>query len=235
MLTGLPSLLVVGLTSVTPTARLRVSCSTVQPVAAYAAPGTLLAEYMQLPVSQYETIAMPLNAELERVAGSDDEFVLIVPPVSFAVPGLPTVSVSPVVRVSVTGEQDRVVIESDECVVHGSEWVESLRLNQLFRFSVRTCFTWDGQGDGTRGEDARGGSSAWCAILSTSALRVDIEPPAPFRRVPRRLLEAVGNAVMRVATEALQREFLRNLAADYERWAADDAYRSQRAEPAPQS
>eukprot|EP00966_Prymnesium_polylepis_P175229 4055064-Prymnesium_polylepis.1 len=67
-------------------------------------------------------------------------------------------------------------------------------------------------------------------IRSETCIEVDVDPPGPFAFVPRRLLEATGNAVMSFAMARLQVAFIRSLADDYGRWAVDEAYRNERME-----
>lgn len=172
------------------------------------------------PLWQYCNIPMPMEAKL---VGTDkaDEFALAVPPIRFAVPGVP-LTVEPSLLATVTSELDRVCISSDACTLSGSPFVESLRLNERFEFRVRTVFTWaDGAADG-----AAGGAE----IRSSSEIEVDVETPKLFALVPRRLLEAIATAAMRLVLDALQQVFVRNLATDYERWVTDADYRASRAE-----
>ena len=69
-----------------------------------------------------------------------------------------------------------------------------------------------------------------CEIRSSSEIEVDVETPKLFALVPRRLLEAIATAAMRLVLDALQQVFVRNLAKDYERWVTDEGYRASRAE-----
>ena len=191
--------------------RVRVSGSVVQPVSVEGTPGCTLDDYMRLPVAAYASLPMPFDSSLDRQPNTDSDFLLRVPPVSFGL-GV-NLTVSPSLVACVTAESDRVVITSDECTLSGSPLVEALQLNECFDFRVRTAFTWtmDPQ-----------------AIHSETCIEVDVDPPGPFALVPRRLLEATGNAVMSFAMGRLQAAFIRSLADDYSRWAVDDAYRDER-------
>ena len=60
-------------------------------------------------------------------------------------------------------------------------------------------------------------------------LRVGVDPPLPFSRIPARVLTSVGNAVLGAICAQLQRVFVRALAADYRKWSTDAAYRQSRA------
>ena len=192
--------------------QVRVFGTVVQPVLEQGAAGLKLDDYMQLPVAQYASLEMPFEASLERVQNSDDTFELRVPPVSFRVPGV-NLTVWPSLIATVTAAHDHVLITADACELSGSPLIEAIRLNERFSFRVRTRFTW---------------ADAPLAITSRSSIEVDVDPPGPFRLVPRRLLEATGNGVMSFAMNTLQASFLRSLADDYARWAADEAYREAR-------
>ena len=57
----------------------------------------------------------------------------------------------------------------------------------------------------------------WCEVIS------------PFHLMPRNVLESTCNTVMSGMVNTLLPVFLRQLAADYQKWATDAAYRAQRA------
>ena len=109
-----------------------------------------------------------------------------------------------------------VVITSTDCKLRGSDVIERIRLNEAFRFFVRTRITWVDDGSERR-------------LATDTQIRVQVEPPGPFATVPRAVLEATGNAVMKVAMEGVQRGFVRALARDFEQWACDASYRTRRA------
>ena len=117
--------------------------------------GASLDDYMRLPVDQYVCIRMPLDATLERVAGS--RFNLTVPPVRFF-----ALDVSPMMLCDVAQDDARVVIESRECALRGSPYVVSL--NGCYRLDIRTVFSWT---------DA----PARKQIQSASRVRVEVDPP----------------------------------------------------------
>jgi hypothetical protein len=58
---------------------------------------------------------------------------------------------------------------------------------------------------------------------------VGVDPPGPFVKLPRSLTQRVGDAVLGTTLSVLQRVFISGLASDYERWAADEKYRTERA------
>ena len=175
---------------------------------------------MQLPAAQYVAVPLPLSGSLTRVPDTADLFRLVVPPVRFAVPGLPVVEASPEVLARVNTQPDRVVIKSEACTISGSQLIDSLRLNERYDFFVETTFTWQPEGEPATDEEA---------IYSRTDIRVDVRPPGPFKFAPRWILEAVGNRVMALALSGLQTTFVANLGEDYVRWATSESYRSERA------
>lgn len=220
-MTSAPTLLLAGLACSRPVL-IRVSESIVQPIDRLEAAGRRpLSEYMQLPASHYVAIKMPLDASLAGIDGESDRFRLEVPPVQFKVPGLPIVEASPEVIARVVIEPDNVQIRSSDCTISGSPLIERLRLNERYNFTVVTRFTW-------RADDPADGD----AIFSSTEIDVDVDPPGLFAYVPRSILQRVGNSVMVVALRRLQTPFVANLAADYTRWATDEAYRIERGQQA---
>uniref|UniRef100_A0A7S4JWY7 Lipid-binding serum glycoprotein C-terminal domain-containing protein n=1 Tax=Odontella aurita TaxID=265563 RepID=A0A7S4JWY7_9STRA len=173
-----------------------------------------LNDYMQLPAAQYACVPMPLNSSLTRIRGTADEFKLIVPPMKFKVPGIQGVEVRPIVNARVTVEQDRVVIISDSCVINGSPMIEQIRLNDCFDITVRICLTWS--------------TEAKQSITANSNIDMTLDPPGPFAFVPRQITEAIGNRAISIMLGALQKDFMKNLGRDFERWASDGEYRSNR-------
>ena len=171
-----------------------------------------LSEYMRLPTEQYSMLSLPYGASLRR-PGADGVFELTVPPVTFL-----WLEVAPLVRATVDthAETDAVIITSTDCKLRGSDVIERIRLNEAFRFFVRTRITWVDDGSERR-------------LATDTQIRVQVEPPGPFATVPRAVLEATGNAVMKVAMEGVQRGFVRALARDFEQWACDASYRTRRA------
>ena len=142
-----------------------------------------------------------MQAKLVRT-DTAGEFALAVPPIRFAVPGVP-LTVSPSLLATVTSEPDQVTISSDACTLSGSPLIESLRLNERFDFRVRTVFTWvDGAADGAA-SGAAGDAAGGAEIRSSSKIEVDVETPSLFALVPRRLLEAIAAAAMRIVLDAL--------------------------------
>lgn len=169
-------------------------------------PGISLTNYMKLPVEQYVCIKMPLDANLVRL--EDSLFVLTVPPVNFF-----HLSVSPSVYCNVTQNDTAVIIESNKCILDGSPYVKGL--NGCFKFFIRTVFRWEDSNEKV--------------IFSSSDLFVEVDPPSPFSRIARPILERTGYIAMNTAISIIEREFVKSLSLDYLRWANDAKYREARA------
>lgn len=167
-----------------------------------------LSSYMQLPVDQYVCIKMPLNATLERMHTTI--FNLTVPPV-----GLFNLEVSPMVICDVDQDQESVIIRSNTCILRGSPYV--VGLNGCYNMQIETKFKWVDNNEKK-------------AILSSSQISVAVDPPAPFKFFPRKVLTSTGHLAMSIALRQIENAFVQSLAKDYERWATDAEYRLLRAE-----
>merc|ERR1712157_19079 len=108
-------------------------------------------------------------------------------------------------------EPDRVFITSNSCQIRGSKIIEDLHINDFFTFQVEICLTWDSS-----------------SITAKSEMKVNLNPPGIFAIVPSKVLEVVGNQAIGIALGSLQKNFMRSLGADFERWSVDAAYRAQR-------
>lgn len=171
-----------------------------------------LTEYMRLPVEQYALVPMPLNATLSRIP-SNNKFELRVPPMRFL-----WLEVQPVVEADVALEPHRVVISSDKCRLIGSPFLSKVQMNERFNFSAYTELTWN---------DARNENST---ISAQTLIEVDVDRPFPFRTMPKRAIEKVGNTAMRLSMNFILKSFLQGLASDYQLWASDATYRARRSE-----
>mmetsp|Transcript_12705 Transcript_12705/g.18733 ORF Transcript_12705/g.18733 Transcript_12705/m.18733 type:complete len:259 (-) Transcript_12705:59-835(-) len=205
------------------TALLRASRTTIQPVEDV---DGSLEEYMQLPASQYSCVPMPLNSSLNRVAGTADQFRLLVPPMKLKSPGVPEVEVRPLMMASVNVRKDCVFITSNSCQIRGSKIIEDLKINDFFDFKVEICLTWENGSPASSINKTRSPLSP--SITARSEIEVDLEPPGLFAFVPRRIIEAVGSRAIDVTLGALQKNFMKSLGSDFERWSVDDNYREQR-------
>jgi hypothetical protein len=193
--------------------------------------GWLLEKYMQLPAAQYACVPMPLNSSLERVFGSEEEFILKVPQVSFKLPSGP-IDVNPEVRAKVEVGPEKVVIKSLACTISGSPLVEKLKLNDRYDLDVCATMTWE-QNETVASDDAVDENSPSVTTRQDSIrnfveLAVDVFPPGRLALIPRRILEPAGNLAMSYALGLLLDSFMQGLGKDFERWALDDAYRAER-------
>ena len=187
--------------------------------------GITLTDYMKLPVDQYVCIKMPLDATLVRMKSNDiirylsntntpllstdaipnNYFNLTVPPVRFF-----TLDVSPSLVCKVTQADDMITIESDSCTLYGSPYVESL--NGCYKIQIKTIFTWLD-------------TVTYRAIKSKSSIKVDVDPPPPFKYFAKSLLEKTGTLAMSIALRQIENAFVQSLTKDYEKWALDSEYR----------
>ena len=187
-----------------------------------------LTHYMQLPVEQYVLIPMPLGSSLTtRVRNDDDindnnqklssntEFELVVPTITFF-----QLSLTPVVYATVQPQENQVVISSNQCILRGSSFIEKVQLNDRFDFFVNTTLTW---------EDDITYNSTGCSITAETHIKVDVDVPRPFNTIPKRIIERTGNAAMHISLKYIQKNFVHNLAVDYNKWARDEEYRKYRA------
>ena len=194
-----------------------------------------LTHYMRLPVDQYVLIPMPLGSSLNRMDNIDgdvspssidypsecSEFELVVPTISFF-----KLSLQPVVYATVQPHLNRVVISSTKCVLCGSPFIEKVKLNDRFDFSVNCTLTWE---DPLSNSSMSQLGEIECSITSKTCIKVDVDVPKPFRSIPKRLIERAGNAAMKVSLNYIQANFVDNLATDYENWATNSEYRIYRA------
>mmetsp|Transcript_37590 Transcript_37590/g.90002 ORF Transcript_37590/g.90002 Transcript_37590/m.90002 type:complete len:245 (+) Transcript_37590:280-1014(+) len=184
-----------------------------------------LSQYMRLPVEQYVLIKLPLDSELTKLdAGSGVDvpemesdnntglFKLLVPPITFT-----NLTLQPVVFAAVECRKNEVVIHSHTCVLQGSEFIERTRLNERFDFKVETSLTWEDNMD----------SDSF--IYANTRIEVDVDVPRPFNRIPKLILQRIGNAAVKISLKVIQGTFVENLASDYSKWSQDEPYRLYRA------
>lgn len=75
-------------------------------------------------------------------------------------------------------------------------------------------------------DDIQGDKGPW--IRAQSEIKIDVDPPGPFVIVPNKILEAVGNRAIQIVLGALQKNFMKSLGNDFEKWAVDEKYRLER-------
>ena len=217
-----------------------------------------LTDYMQLPVEQYALIPMPLGSNLrklesnfgessvlsgdllsssssssEQINASEictTEFELTVPTIKFF-----KLSLQPVVYATVQPYHNRVIISSNKCRLGGSPFIEKVKLNDRFDFSVNTKLTWKDEDLTTTNYKIHKHDNLGVVkqqervIIAETYICVDIDIPKPFNTIPKRLIERAGNAAMKVSLNYIQTNFVNNLAIDYIKWSSDSDYRQYRA------
>ena len=200
-----------------------------------------LTNYMRLPVEQYVLIPMPLGSSLttrdtaadnDNILSSNTEFELVVPTITFF-----KLSLQPVVYASVYPQENQVVISSTQCQLRGSDFIEKVRLNDRFDFSVNTTLTWEDSLEDTDISNIKSrvvnddddDELMGCSITAKTRIKVDVDVPRPFNTIPKRIIERSGNAAMHLSLRYIQANFVDNLATDYNKWATDIEYRKFRA------
>ncbi|KAG2453854.1 hypothetical protein HYH02_002061 [Chlamydomonas schloesseri] len=180
---------------------------------------------MMLPVEQYFVLDPKQIAHL-----GGNRFVLTVPRINLLNVWLEVVAEVTVTTYppdAATGRPARVVLQADNCRISGSDLVENLALDQRFAMRFVTELTWSTSGGG------EGAGAAAVAptgeIRAASKLDVWSEVVPPFHLLPREVLVGSCNGVLHGLVGSLLPLFVRMLAADYQRWAADPAYRAERA------
>ena len=204
-----------------------------------------LTDYMRLPVEQYVLIPMPLGSSLTRVGNEknnahdeksskidcieafsshesiEEFFKLEVPTITFF-----NLSLQPVVYATVQPQSNQVVISSNKCLLYGSPFIEKVKLNDRFIFDVKCTLTWR---DSLYKQKDRISNKGPCLISAETIIDVDVNVPRPFSSIPKPILQKTGNAAMRLSMKYIQRNFVENLAEDYEKWSSDAEYRIFRA------
>ena len=202
-----------------------------------------LTSYMQLPVEQYVLIPMPLGSSLSTTCKSQSldegtEFELVVPTVSFF-----KVSLQPVVYASVQPQENRVVITSNQCILHGSPFIEKVQLNDRFDFCVNTTLTWEdslapGNAEARNDnpndhehetEEENDDNPPGCFITAQTCIDIQVDVPRPFSSLPKAFVEKAGNSAIKLSLKYILNNFVENLANDYGKWSTDSEYRIFRA------
>ena len=167
--------------------------------------------YMQLPTDQYAeldpTMIQPLGG---------NKFRMSVPRLSFF-----NLWVQPIVDVDVSlvaGPPGKIIMTATSCKLGGSPLVRRMKLNDRFNLNFTTELSW---------QPAAAGQPSG-SISGDLFCEVECEITAPFHLTPRPVLEGTCGAVLRALSRSLLPVFVRQLAADYERWAGDSTYRVRR-------
>ena len=132
------------------------------------------------------------------------------------------------------------MISSTQCQLRGSDFIEKVRLNDRFDFSVNTTLTWEDslledadisniKSRVVNDDDDDDDELMGCSITAKTCIKVDVDVPRPFNTIPKRIIERSGNAAMHLSLRYIQANFVDNLATDYNKWASDIEYRKYRA------
>lgn len=211
-----------------------------------------LTHYMRLPVEQYILIPMPLDSSLTRIDGNNttttfttsespsetdscsELFELVIPNITFF-----QLKLQPVVYATVTPQPNKVIISSEKCILRGSPFIEKVKLNDRFDFSVTTTLTWKDaysssqsnrrQHDIPSTSSHTNGTTERSAITAETFITINVDVPRPFNSIPKQILEATGNAAVKFTLLYIQANFVSNLAKDYVKWATVAEYRKYRA------
>ncbi|KAL7433375.1 hypothetical protein ACHAXH_009253 [Discostella pseudostelligera] len=203
-----------------------------------------LTNYMRLPVEQYVLIPMPFGSSLTRIESNNtasetppeltssgtELFELVIPNITFF-----QLTLQPVVYATVTPQTNYVMISSEKCILRGSPFIEKVKLNDRFDFSVTTRLTWrDAHSSPTsRGQQDIIPTSQYNAterstIRAETFININVDVPRPFNSIPKKILEATGNAAVKLTLLYIQANFVSNLVKDYVKWATVSEYRKYR-------
>ncbi len=202
-----------------------------------------LTNYMRLPVEQYVLIPMPLDSSLTRIESTNKSttttilespshgtppcaaelFELVIPNITFF-----RLKLQPVLYATVTPQTNQVIISSDKCVLRGSPFIEKVKLNERFDFNVTTTLTWQDVYYSAQ-SNSQPNTTELSTISAVTSININVDVPQPFNSIPKRILEATGNAAVKVTLLYIQGNFVSNLAKDYVKWATNVEYRKYRA------
>lgn len=208
-----------------------------------------LTNYMRLPVEQYVLIPMPFGSSLTRIESNDagntiavsetpldcssctELFELVIPNITFF-----QLTLQPIVYATVTPQPNQVIISSDQCILRGSPFIEKVKLNDRFDFSVTTSLTWkdayssqSSQGQHDIIPTSQSNATEPSTITAETFITINVDVPRPFSSIPKRILEATGNAAVKLTLLYIQANFVSNLVKDYVKWATVSEYRKYRA------
>lgn len=143
-----------------------------------------------------------------------------------------------VARVKVT--DDHVHIITEECSMNVSEMISTLKLDGQWFMIFESTLTWDNDcSEADRdlrgfqraliGGNGSGNGQIYGTMHGKSRVDVWCELAPGFTFMPREVLQNACNLGMNTLMQGLLPIFMTQLAADYEKWATDKAYREERA------
>lgn len=166
------------------------------------------------------TSETPLNS----TSSSAELFKLVVPNITFF-----QLKLQPVVYATVTPQPNQVSIISEKCVLFGSPFIEKVKLNDRFDFSVTTTLTWQDVDNSSHSYSQPDAKMECSTITAETCININVDVPRPFNAIPKRILETTGNAAVKLTLLYIQANFVNNLATDYVKWATVAEYRKYRA------
>eukprot|EP00955_Chlamydomonas_euryale_P042012 352193-Chlamydomonas_euryale.AAC.12 len=113
--------------------------------------------------------------------------------------------------------------KTEHVQLDGSEHIKGARIADRFHMDVHMKFVWKREDDGaepvvpSNGGDMPGRYN----VVGTSSIMVEVDVPAPFSFMPYNLIKGAANAGLHSTNRLIVESFVKNMAADYERWSAD--------------
>lgn len=188
----------------------------------FAVEGGKLEDYMQLPTEEYALYDPRLMRRVPLDEGGDGEIFELSVPTVRPQPG--SLMPRPKLRVRVRPSADAVLIESISASLYGpqdeeAELPRNVTAEQLAEatdmmsgfadLGFNTTLSWQGV--------KRANSNA-TTLRCRTALRLRVQLPPPFTRVPRPVVQGAVGLVMRFVAEKILPRFVSLLEADYQRW-----------------
>jgi hypothetical protein len=114
-------------------------------------------------------------------------------------------TLQPVADITIWNEQDRILIQSEQCQLAGQD-----ALNKRFSFNLQGFL-----------EPQQGVNRI--DLVGQAALQVQVDLPAAFRLSPRALLESTGNGMLNGILVRIKQRLLQRLVEDYAYWATQQS------------
>eukprot|EP00238_Polyblepharides_amylifera_P013987 CAMPEP_0196575774 /NCGR_PEP_ID=MMETSP1081-20130531/5184_1 /TAXON_ID=36882 /ORGANISM="Pyramimonas amylifera, Strain CCMP720" /LENGTH=232 /DNA_ID=CAMNT_0041894177 /DNA_START=239 /DNA_END=937 /DNA_ORIENTATION=- len=172
-------------------------------------------QYINLPPEEYTSEIFP-GGEIRRVSG--DLFTLEVPKVQ--VMQVPDIWIRPTMKVVVIPPSDtvqKVQLIALDCAITGSDIIKSMNLDNRFAMRMETYLEYHpAQGSEQARLETTANLDVWCEIIP------------PFNFMPKSALESATSGVVGAVMSAMLNVFNNKVAADYQRWSTDSAYRITR-------
>jgi len=181
---------------------------------------------MTLPVHQYYVLDPSLITSL-----GDDAFEFSVPRIEFF-----NEWIKPNVVAKVTVSPNRVHILTTECSMDASEMVTSLELEGKWFMIFESFLTWendcaksDRKLRGLDRANVQSNGVPYGVMHGRSRVDVWCEMAPGFTFMPRDVLQNACNLAVNTLMQSLLPVFMKQLSADYKKWATNKEYRQERA------